>query len=192
MLRAADDLLVDVGFNAMTVGAIAKRAGVAKQTIYRWWRSKVSILLDVLDEDLRDPAFWPELPHGPQAALEQYATHACTVFTESATGRVLLVLIGHALHDTATATALRDDVLGPQRQYVRRRIRTALTPSPRTTMTRQDTNQLLDLVVGPAFHRAFMTGRPLDARFVRQLTTAVLALRDGVVPPGTPSSEPSA
>lgn len=59
-------------------------------------------------------------------------------------------------------------------------------------MTRQDADQLLDLVVGPAFHRAFMTGRPLDTRFVRQLTTAVLALRDGVTPPGVPSPDPSA
>ncbi len=192
MLRAADDLLVDAGFHAMTVGAIAERAGVAKQTIYRWWRSKVGILLDVLDEDLRDPAFWPEPPHGPQAALEQYATHVGTVFTESATGRVLFVLIGHALHDTATATALRDEVLRPQRQYDRGRIQAALAPSPRTTVTRQDADQLLDLVVGPAFHRAFMTGRPLDARFVRQLTTAVLTLRDGVTPAGFPSPDSSA
>ncbi|MGP2441582.1 TetR/AcrR family transcriptional regulator [Streptomyces sp. JW3] len=187
MLRAADDLLLDVGFQAMTVGAIADRADVAKQTIYRWWRSKVDILLDVLAEDLRDPAFWPELPHGPQAALERYVTHVGTVFTESPTGRVLFVLIGHALHDPATATALRRDVLRPQRQYDRGRVQAALPPRPGTTAPRHHADQLLDLVVGAAFHRAFMTGRPLDARFVRQLTTAVLALRDGVPSPGVSS-----
>ncbi|WP_330241499.1 TetR/AcrR family transcriptional regulator [Streptomyces sp. NBC_00525] len=192
VLRAADDLLVDVGFHAMTVGAIAERAGVAKQTIYRWWRSKVDILLDVLDEDLRDLAFWPELPQDPQATLEQYATHVGAVFTEPATGRVLFVLIGHAQHDTATAAALRDEVLRPQRQYDRRRVQAALASSLHSTVTRQEADQLLDLVVGPAFHRAFMTGRPLDPQFARQLTTAVLALRDGVTPPGTPSPDSSA
>src|SRR5882762_10995912 len=51
VLHAADDLLVEHGFGALTVEAIARRAGVAKQTIYRWWPSKVEILLDTLIED---------------------------------------------------------------------------------------------------------------------------------------------
>lgn len=30
---------------------IAKAAGVAKQTVYRWWSSKVDVLMDVFLED---------------------------------------------------------------------------------------------------------------------------------------------
>src|ERR1700729_523747 len=53
VLHAADDLLVERGFGGVTVEGIAARAGVAKQTIYRWWPSKVDILLDTLIDDAR-------------------------------------------------------------------------------------------------------------------------------------------
>src|ERR1700741_5576172 len=51
VLHAADDLLVERGFGGVTVEGIAARAGVAKQTIYRWWPSKVDILLATFIED---------------------------------------------------------------------------------------------------------------------------------------------
>jgi len=41
VLHAADDLLVERGYAGVTIEGIAARAGVAKQTIYRWWPSKV-------------------------------------------------------------------------------------------------------------------------------------------------------
>src|SRR5688500_13972105 len=46
ILDAAIDLVVTTGFAALSVEAIAKRAGVGKQTIYRWWPSKGAVLLD--------------------------------------------------------------------------------------------------------------------------------------------------
>src|ERR1700729_3136470 len=51
VLHAADDLLVERGFGGVTMEGIAARAGGAKQTIYRWWPSKVDVLLDTLIED---------------------------------------------------------------------------------------------------------------------------------------------
>src|ERR1700722_7124852 len=51
VLEAADDLLVERGFAGVTIEGIAAKAGVAKQTIYRWWESKTAILFDALAED---------------------------------------------------------------------------------------------------------------------------------------------
>src|SRR6201990_3594542 len=51
VLHAADDLLAERGFAGLTIEGIAARAGVAKQTIYRWWPSKVEVLLDTLVEE---------------------------------------------------------------------------------------------------------------------------------------------
>src|SRR5580692_11599443 len=51
VLEAADDLLVERGFASVTIEGIAARAGVAKQTIYRWWPSKIDILFDTLIDD---------------------------------------------------------------------------------------------------------------------------------------------
>jgi AcrR family transcriptional regulator len=43
---AAIELVSEVGYSKLTIEAIAARAGVGKQTIYRWWPSKGAVLLD--------------------------------------------------------------------------------------------------------------------------------------------------
>ena len=57
ILQAATELLVERGYSAVSIEAIAQRAGAGKQTIYRWWPSKGDVLMDALTRkaDLRIP-----------------------------------------------------------------------------------------------------------------------------------------
>jgi AcrR family transcriptional regulator len=50
ILAAAAELCVEIGYAATTVEAIAARAGVGKQTIYRWWPSKAAVLLEYMHQ----------------------------------------------------------------------------------------------------------------------------------------------
>jgi len=49
VLRAATDLLVEGGTNAVTIDAIVTRSGVAKSTIYRHWDTRDDVLLAVIE-----------------------------------------------------------------------------------------------------------------------------------------------
>jgi AcrR family transcriptional regulator len=48
ILDAAFALAAEEGAAGMTMEAVARRAGVSKETLYRWWRSRVDVLLDAL------------------------------------------------------------------------------------------------------------------------------------------------
>ncbi|WSF37091.1 TetR/AcrR family transcriptional regulator [Streptomyces sp. NBC_01351] len=175
VLHAADDLLLDVGFNGMTIGAIAERAGVAKQTVYRWWRSKGDILLDVLEEDLQDESTWPQTRNDPGSALEEHVTHTNTVFSHMSTGRVLFALVGCALQDPTQADALRAGVLVRQRERDIEGISGILAALPHLPSDRAAADTLLDLMVGPLFYRAFVAGMPTDPDVARELPAIALS-----------------
>lgn len=46
VLEATAELVAASGYESLTIEAIAHRAGVSRQTIYRWWPSKASILAE--------------------------------------------------------------------------------------------------------------------------------------------------
>src|SRR5262245_51477351 len=59
ILEAAADLLLARGLSAVSMDAVAERAGVSKATIYRWWHTKEALALDALYNEwaaVRPPA----------------------------------------------------------------------------------------------------------------------------------------
>src|ERR1700719_3860278 len=51
IVGATRELLLERGFDGTSIEAVAARAGVGKQTIYRWWPSRPALVADVLLED---------------------------------------------------------------------------------------------------------------------------------------------
>jgi AcrR family transcriptional regulator len=88
-------LLVQLGFATVTVESIAAKAGVGKQTIYRWWKSKTEVLLDAFLEDAA-PHLNPPDTGNLEADLCAHL-HQCARFFESSdAGAVFRALIGEA------------------------------------------------------------------------------------------------
>ena len=94
--EATEALISELGRAALTVPAIAARAGVTPSTIYRRWGGLPALLADVAARHLRpiaEPADAPTLREALQAWVEQYADEM-----SSEPGRALIrdVLTGSA------------------------------------------------------------------------------------------------
>ncbi|MFF2656142.1 TetR/AcrR family transcriptional regulator [Kitasatospora sp. NPDC058032] len=180
VLNAADDLLVEVGFEGLTIEGIAAAAGVAKQTIYRWWKSKVDILFDNLVLDAATALAWPsETPSGP-ADLRAYVHRFAAFLGTEPAGQVLQALLGHAQLDVRTAELLHSRFLDELRARDIEHTRACLGPGagagsisdtdPGTDESGTDEAAiLLDALLAPLYHRALVLRRPLDAAFVDAL-----------------------
>jgi AcrR family transcriptional regulator len=47
ILQAAEEILIEGGLGAFSIEAVARRAHAGKPTIYRWWPTRATLLLDV-------------------------------------------------------------------------------------------------------------------------------------------------
>ncbi len=49
-MQATSELLIEVGYEGMSIDGVAARAGVGKQTVYRWWPSKSALVTEAMLE----------------------------------------------------------------------------------------------------------------------------------------------
>src|ERR1700727_717354 len=165
VLHAADDLLVERGFGGVTVEGIAARAGVAKQTIYRWWPSKVDILLDTLIDDASRQLAIPDAGSAVEST-RRYLRSLASFLTKEPAGKVLLALIGEAQHDPEMARTFHRRYLDPQRHGEREMLRRGVTSGELTADI--DIDATLDALSGPIFYRALI-GVSIPRGFIDRL-----------------------
>ncbi|MGW8378067.1 TetR/AcrR family transcriptional regulator [Streptomyces sp. ODS28] len=171
VLRAADDVLAEKGFAGVTIEGIAARAGVAKQTIYRWWGTKTEVLLEafLLDvtEDLAPPQY-DDVARDLRAHLRQLAGF----LGQSDPGAVFRALLAHAEHDRTFAEEFRARFLEEQRD--RDRLPLELAVHRGQLPADLDVSTETDQLVGPVYYRVLVTGEPVDEDFTDRLVDAFL------------------
>jgi AcrR family transcriptional regulator len=171
VLEAADDLLTERGFADLTIEGIAAAAGVAKQTIYRWWNSKTDILMDALLQDAAQhltPADHGDL----REDLRDHLGRLALFLTRSDPGAVCRALIGQAQHDPAFATVFRTRFLSEQRERDRLPLDRAIARGQLAPGT--DVPADVDQLVGPVYYRVLVTGEPVGPPFTDRLVAQYL------------------
>ena len=172
VLEAADNLLVELGFAAVTVEAIAAKAGVGKQTIYRWWKSKTDVLLDAFLEDAAQHLTPPDMGILKDDLCAHI--HQCArFFAHSDAGAVFRALIGEAQHDATLAKQLRSKYLDQQRTRDRLPLSRALARGE--LRSDLDIDSVVDSLIAPIHYRILVTGQPVTRRFTDGLVAQVLA-----------------
>jgi AcrR family transcriptional regulator len=171
VLEAADDLLAERGFAGVTVEGIAARAGVAKQTIYRWWPSKTDILFEALAVDAAE--FFTSPDHGELGQdLRDRLAQLATFLSETDSGAVVRALVGQAQHDPAVAARFAAEFVAVQRERDREPFRRAAARGDLAAGT--DIDLAIDQLAGPVYYRVLVTRESVPRRFTDALVRRYL------------------
>jgi AcrR family transcriptional regulator len=171
ILAAATDLMLARGLSAVSMDAIAERAGVSKATIYRWWPTKETLALDALYEELTEPS--PEPPD--TGTLRGDLGTLLGGWTERARGRpygrVIGALVTEAATDATFGALYRERYIEPRRAQARSIFARAMARGEIATGT--DIEATIDILYGALYHRLLHGHAPLSEDFVNYVVSVV-------------------
>jgi AcrR family transcriptional regulator len=167
ILRSAFDLCLARGYERTTVEAIAERAGVGKQTIYRWWPSKGAVIMDALNDVVGAASDFPDTGD-VVADLREQMTSVSALLASPDFGPVYRGVIGAAQSDPELAKTLAGEIIQPRvaaciRRLERAREQGEIRPDA-------DVGVIVELLYGPIYHRLLLHTRLLDGE---QVTTVL-------------------
>ena len=164
---ATRKLLMERGFDKLTIEAVAARAGVGKQTIYRWWPSRHALVADVILEDA-DRILRPITSTAD--VVDDICAWARTLATALTTARgnaMLRILTVAGMEHPDTAARLRAGFSLPLHDTVRNRLANA---GFNETATRNGA----DAIVGGIVYAILSEGRSFDTHRAESITRTVL------------------
>lgn len=162
ILHAVIALVEELGYENVSIEAIAQRAGVGKQTIYRWWPSKGAVVLEALDSSLTTVAAFPDT--GDIMADLRTQMQGVTEMLASNVGSLYRGLIAAAQSDAALAHAHLIDVIEPASVACRERL--ARAKARGELREDADIQTIIDLLYGAIYYRLLLHTRPLKVEQV--------------------------
>jgi AcrR family transcriptional regulator len=179
ILTATRELLSETGFARLTIEGIAGRAGVGKQTIYRWWPSKGAVVFDAMLDGSGATAEDRALPNTGDIRRDLRTLLRETVegLVDPDQERLQRAITAEIQHDPALAEELVARLLRPQMKATADRLRAAREAGQLAADV--DVDLAAELLFGPLLHRWLLRTAPLDARFADDVADRLLA---GLVP----------
>ncbi|MFC6012271.1 TetR/AcrR family transcriptional regulator [Nocardia lasii] len=178
ILTAAFDLAGEIGYDKLTIEAIAARAGVGKQTIYRWWPSKGAVLLDAVLMLTDSDSAGPGLPDTGDLEADLKLVLRATV-AELSDPRFDLPLRGLTsaiMHDRGLAAAYTERLQAPIDELKRHRL--AAAQAAGEIADDVDLEVAIALIWGPLMDRWLLRPEGLTTDFAdRVVETALRGLR---------------
>lgn len=152
ILTATGALIHEVPYAKLTIEAIAARAGVGKQTIYRWWPSKGAVVLDAMLERDSGPA-GSALPDSGdlRADLRLLLRGAAAALADTTGSAFLRAMYIEIQQDPKIHRHYRERLLLPQRAALVARLRSAVDAGQ--VRADADLELAVDLLLGPLQYR---------------------------------------
>ncbi len=172
IMRATLALAEEAGYAALSIEAVAARAGVGKHTVYRRWPSKGLLFLDSL-LTLNEPALDYPDTGDIVADLRQQIHAAADLLASPPWGPLYRALVGEAQHDPRVAAGLNERFIRPQTERTFARLSAA---QERGQIARDyDIGLGMAILSGPLYYRLLIAGEPLTHAYVDQILEALFS-----------------
>jgi AcrR family transcriptional regulator len=158
--------------SAITMEAISRRAGVSKDTLYRWWRSRTEVVLEVLAERGQETIAVPD--RGSLDADLRAFLHATAASATVPTLRLLRLIASEAAQDQASALVVRERFVDERRAALRIVLSRAVQ---RGELDGTRIELLTDLIYGSLWYRVVFAIAPLDDAWADGIVDVVVAAR---------------
>jgi len=171
ILLAAMSLLGEVGYDRMSIDAVAERAHASKATIYRRWPGKAELVGEAIRRYARS-----QLTAPPEtSSLREDLLEVLRSLRASLTGQDAALILGLLLamrHDTELAQVVRQNILDHKRDVFAAVLARAAARGdlPATA----DHALLAEVSSAVLFNRLLVADEPLEDEFLTRFVDAVL------------------
>ena len=170
ILDATVDLLMEVGYDRLTMDAVAKTARASKATLYRRWESKASLVVEALARAKASPHVQE---HDTGSLRGDLVATFCghEGMSGAATG-ILGAVITAVATDPEFAERFRAEFIAPKlavsRAIYERAQRRGEIPDD------LDLDMIAPALAGILLHRAFLMGAPIDDASIERVVDHVI------------------
>ncbi|OUC94148.1 TetR/AcrR family transcriptional regulator [Streptosporangium minutum] len=174
ILDAARELIREVGYAKVSIEAIAARAGVGKQTIYRWWPSKGAVVFDSFLALSGNPEEGITLPDTGdiEADLKLVMRATAAEFADPDFEAPIRALNSEIISDSGLAAQYREKLARPVDDAKKARLRAAQQAGQLASDA--DLDLVLEVLYAPLYQRWLHRSGPLTAEYADALVDITL------------------
>jgi len=170
VLESAYALMAGTGLAATTVDAVARHSNVSKMTIYKWWPSRESLLIDAFLN--RATSLLPLSGTGsPVARVKRHAA-AYAEALQGEFGKVQLAVVCECVLKTGSAQLFHERYLRFRRAAIAEII--AGGQADGSIQAAGSAEDLYDAIYGSLFYRSIFAIAPLTPTAARNLVELIL------------------
>ncbi|MBV1910089.1 MAG: TetR/AcrR family transcriptional regulator; helix-turn-helix transcriptional regulator [Kangiellaceae bacterium] len=173
ILESASRLVSELGYQATSIEKVAANAGVGKASIYRRWKSKAAMMIEVYRWQI--PA---ELLISKSDSFDYRMKFLLRklfdAYRNSAAGYILIGLIADSQSNEATKRELKSGIIQQRRKFLTEVIELGI--QDRSLSAGCDVQEANDLVVAMIWHQLLIDKDKLNLSFTKRIMRILASL----------------
>ncbi|MAF68348.1 MAG: TetR family transcriptional regulator [Micavibrio sp.] len=170
VLDATNRLLLHSSVQDLSIEGIAKKAGVGKTTIYRWWPNKVAIVLDALVSQMGNITPLPTTASKAEAVEKQLERFIRLL--KGKNGKIVIEAMAEAQSDEESLTVFYERFMLQHEKILADLIEAGkLSGEFRKDL---DTSLAVDMIYGSIVYRLMSGAETLDDTFTKNMPVEAL------------------